>query len=41
MTIHASKGLEFSVVISVAGFKQLPTNKTGPFLYHDPNDEKK
>ena len=37
MTIHASKGLEFPVVISVAGFKgKRPA--TGPFLYHD-NDE--
>lgn len=34
MTIHASKGLEFPVVISVAGFKgKRPT--TGPVLYHD------
>jgi exodeoxyribonuclease V beta subunit len=41
MTIHASKGLEFPVVISVAGFKQIPTNRSGPFLYHDPNDPKK
>ena len=38
MTIHASKGLEFPVVISVAGFKQKITNSTGPYLYHD-NDE--
>ncbi|OWV23202.1 exodeoxyribonuclease V [Fibrobacter sp. UWB2] len=37
MTIHASKGLEFPVVISVAGFKgKRPA--TVPFLYHD-NDE--
>lgn len=37
MTIHASKGLEFPVVISVAGFKgKRPA--TGPFLYHG-NDE--
>lgn len=41
MTIHASKGLEFPVVISVAGFKQFPTNRSGPFLYHDLNDSKK
>lgn len=41
MTIHASKGLEFPVVISVAGFRQFSTNKTGLFLYHDPNDETK
>ena len=37
MTIHASKGLEFPVVISVAGFKG-KRPETGPFLYHD-NDE--
>ena len=37
MTIHASKGLEFPVVISVAGFKGKRPG-TGPFLYHD-NDE--
>ena len=35
MTIHASKGLEFPVVISVAGFKQLNKATTGPYLYHD------
>ena len=34
MTIHASKGLEFPVVISVAGFKQLP-NSDPPFIYHE------
>lgn len=34
MTIHASKGLEFPVVISVAGFKQLNKNTKGPYLYH-------
>lgn len=35
MTIHASKGLEFPVVISVAGFKQLNKNTKGPYLYHE------
>ena len=35
MTIHASKGLEFPVVISVAGFKQPRGSDSGPFLYHD------
>jgi ATP-dependent exoDNAse (exonuclease V) beta subunit (contains helicase and exonuclease domains) len=35
MTIHASKGLEFPVVISVAGFKQLNKNTDGPYLYHE------
>lgn len=34
MTIHASKGLEFPVVISVAGFKSAVKNSGGPFLYH-------
>ena len=34
MTIHASKGLEFPVVISVAGFKRLP-NSDPPFIYHE------
>ena len=35
MTIHASKGLEFPVVISVAGFKQFNNNAKGPFIYHE------
>ena len=35
MTIHASKGLEFPVVISVAGFKQLNRSTSGPYLYHE------
>ncbi len=35
MTIHASKGLEFPVVISVAGFKGYNKNASAPFLYHD------
>ena len=35
MTIHASKGLEFPVVISVAGFKQFNDNVRGPFIYHE------
>lgn len=34
MTIHASKGLEFPVVISVAGFKGVNNSAKGPFLYH-------
>jgi len=34
MTIHASKGLEFPVVISVAGFKGVNNLAQGPFLYH-------
>lgn len=37
MTIHASKGLEFPVVISIAGFKRLP-NSTPPFITHDETD---
>ena len=35
MTIHASKGLEFPVVISVAGFKGYNKNAPAPYLYHD------
>lgn len=38
MTIHASKGLEFPVVISVAGFKGYYDGATGPFLYHKGNE---
>lgn len=38
MTIHASKGLEFPVVISVAGFKQPNKITKGPYLYHDGNE---
>ena len=38
MTIHASKGLEFPVVISVAGFKGYYEQAEGPFLYHDKKD---
>ena len=36
MTIHASKGLEFPVVIGVAGFKGYNDKAKGPFTYHDP-----
>lgn len=32
MTIHASKGLQFPVVISVAGFTGLNKNASGPFV---------
>ncbi len=35
MTIHASKGLEFPVVISVAGFKGYNKKTSAPYLYHD------
>ena len=38
MTIHASKGLEFPIVISVAGFKQKIKTDSGPFLYHDKDE---
>ena len=38
MTIHASKGLEFPVVISVAGLKGKNNRATGPFLYHAENE---
>ena len=37
MTIHASKGLEFPVVISVAGFRGYNKNSSAPYLYHDVN----
>ncbi|MDY6386584.1 MAG: UvrD-helicase domain-containing protein [Fibrobacter sp.] len=33
MTIHASKGLEFPVVISCAGFKGVNPNAKGPFVF--------
>ncbi len=32
MTIHASKGLQFPVVVSVAGFKGLNKSASGPFV---------
>lgn len=32
MTIHASKGLQFPIVVSVAGFKGLNKNAPGPFV---------
>lgn len=35
MTIYASKGLEFPVVISVAGFKGDNPGVKGPFVYHE------
>ena len=37
MTVHASKGLEFPVVISCAGLRELKKNPTGPFLYDENN----
>ena len=37
MTIHASKGLEFPVVIAVAGFKGVNNLVKGPFVYHKNN----
>ncbi len=37
MTIHASKGLEFPVVISCAGFKRYNNLTDGPYLYHSEN----
>ncbi len=33
MTIHASKGLEFPVVISCAGYKELYKNASGPYVF--------
>ena len=38
MTIHASKGLQFPVVIAVCGFKG-PSNKSKAFTYHDDNNK--
>ena len=35
MTIHASKGLEFPIVIGCAGFKTYFDRAKGPFAYHD------
>ena len=40
MTIHASKGLEFPVVIAVAGFKGRNNQIPKSYLYHDENDKK-
>ena len=40
MTIHASKGLQFPVVISVAGFKNHNNKVNGPFIYRDGNEKK-
>ena len=39
MTIHASKGLEFPIVIGVAGFKGYNNNINGPFTYHEGEGE--
>ena len=38
MTIHASKGLEFPVVISAAGFKHHYQDSDEPVIYHQGND---
>lgn len=38
MTIHASKGLEFPVVISAAGFKHHYQDPNEPVIYHQGND---
>ena len=38
MTIHASKGLEFPVVISAAGFKQYYQKPDEPSIYHQGDD---
>ena len=40
MTIHASKGLEFPVVISCAGYKGLYDQATGPFVYGQEEQQK-
>jgi exodeoxyribonuclease V beta subunit len=39
MTIHASKGLEFPVVISAAGFKKYNDKTTAPYIYHSAQDD--
>ena len=41
MTIHASKGLEFPIVISVAGFKGYNDRAKGPYIYHDKKTHRK
>ena len=41
MTIHASKGLEFPVVIVPAGLRQRNTNVPQVYLYHDENNNAK
>lgn len=35
MTIHASKGLQFPVVIAFGGFREYYKSAKGPYLYHD------
>lgn len=40
MTIHASKGLQFPVVISVAGFKQPKPNEAPPYIYREEDQTK-
>ena len=41
MTIHASKGLEFPIVIAVAGFKGFYDNRSNAsYLYHDADNQK-
>ena len=40
MTIHASKGLEFPVVIAAAGFKDLNTKIAKVYLYHQDKKSK-
>ncbi len=41
MTIHASKGLEFPVVIVPAGLRQRNQNVAQAYLYHDENNNTK
>lgn len=40
MTIHASKGLEFPIVIGVAGFKGYNNLAKGPYTYHEVVDDR-
>ena len=39
MTIHASKGLEFPVVIAACGFKGRYNQIPAVYLYHDQDDD--